>query len=146
MTDPRAVVRAALSGVAEQPPVSDEQGDQTFVIDGVPGFVQHGRLGEQVDLVTITCLAATGQPVSAQLDRWVHERNATMLLGGIVLIDATNDTVDVLLRYCLPWAELDSGQLRSVLLPVIAAAAEVRRELAAGEDRQAAQVPTISSV
>ncbi len=131
MVDPRGVVRAALSAVAEGTLTTDAEGDPTFVIDGVPGFVQHGRLGEDVELLTLTCVAATAQPLSAELDRWVHERNAAMLLGGIVLIEAANDTVDVLLRYCLPWGRLDAASLRSILLPVIAAASDVRRELAA---------------
>lgn len=130
MGDPRAVVQAAFSEVADRPLRTDEQGDQSFVVDGVPGFVQHGRLGGDVDLLTITCLAATGQPLSPALERWAHQRNAAMLLGGIVLIIEAEGTADVLLRYCLPPVGLDAARLRSVLLPVIAAASEVRRELA----------------
>ncbi|MGI8693278.1 MAG: hypothetical protein ACR2JK_10335 [Geodermatophilaceae bacterium] len=126
--DPGAVVRAALGEVSDGSLVSDAEGDQTFVVDGVPGFVQHGRLGAGVELLTITCLAATGRALTPALDRWVHERNATMLLGGIVLIPAENGDADVLLRYCLPRDD-DPTRLRSVLLPVIAAAADVRREL-----------------
>lgn len=132
MPDPRAVVKAALTEVADGPLVIDEEGDQSFVVDGVPGFVQYGRLGGDAELLTITCLAATGQPLSPALDRWAHERNAAMLLGGIVLITGREGTADVLLRYCLPPDSLDADRLRSLLLPVIAAASEVRRELADG--------------
>jgi hypothetical protein len=132
VADPRDVVQAALSDVADNPLVADEQGDQPFVVEGVPGFVQHGRLGGDVNLLTITCLAATGQRLSAALDRWVNQRNAAMLLGGIVLITGPKRTADVLLRYCLPSDDLDVGRLRSVLLPVIAAASDVARELADG--------------
>ena len=129
-TDPRAVVQQALSDIVDGPLVTDERGDQTFVADGVPSFVQHGRLGDGVELLTLSCLAATGQPTSPSVHRWAHERNATMLLGGIVLVAGTEGTVDVLLRYCLPGGT-DAAVLRQVLLPVIAAAADVRRELAA---------------
>lgn len=129
MTDPGDVVRAALSEVSSGSLVTDSEGDQTFLVDGVPGFVQHGRLGAGVELLTITCLAATGRALTPALDRWAHERNSTMLLGGIVLITGPEDTADVLLRYCLPRDE-DAVRLRSVLLPVIAAASDVRRELA----------------
>ncbi|MBA2416684.1 MAG: hypothetical protein H0V64_12525 [Geodermatophilaceae bacterium] len=131
MTDPRAVVQAALSEVTDAPLVTDEEGDQTFVVDGVPAFIQHGRLGADVNLLTLTCLAASGQPLSPALDRWVHERNAAMLLGGIVLLTGPEATADVLVRYCLPSDSLDAARLRSVLLPVIAAASDVRRELVA---------------
>ncbi len=132
MSDPRAVVEAALSKVADSPLAPDEGGDQTFVVDGVPGFIQHGQLGPGLDLLTITCLAATAQQLSPGLDRWVHERNAAMLLGGIVLIAGPSGTADVLVRYCLPPGGIDAGRLRSVLLPVIAAASDVRRALVAG--------------
>jgi len=134
MADPRAVVQAALGEVADGAIATDEQGDQTFVVDGVPGFVQHGRLGD-VELLTMTCLAATGHSATPALDRWVHERNAAMLLGGIVLIAGPAGTTDILLRYCLPSDSIAAEHMRSVLLPVIAAASDIRRELAAAGER-----------
>lgn len=130
--DQRAAVVIALRDVVDGEISSDADGDQSFRYDGVPGFVQHGQLGADVELITITCIAGLAQPQSPSLDRWLARRNATMLLGGVVAVDAAEGAVDVLVRYCLPGAGLDPAGLRAVLLPIVAAAADVRRELAAG--------------
>lgn len=130
MSDSRSAVRAVLGEVAAGSLSTDTDGDETFVVDGTPGFVQYGRLGDSVPLLTLTCLVAGGFPVSAATDRWVHEQNAGMLLGGIVLVPGPQGVADVLVRYCLPLGGLDAAALRAVLLPVIAAAGDVRRTLA----------------
>lgn len=129
--NPRPAVAAALLGVIDGELSTDADGDQTFGRDGISGFVQYGRLGDAVALLTVTCIAALSVPQSASLDRLLVAHGAQSLLGSVIAVPAADGSSDILVRYCLPWAGLDADALRAILLPVLAAAADLRAALAA---------------
>ena len=88
-------------------------------------------LTDELELISLTQILAWDLPLSEKTRRKVSEQTAATLLGTVALVaDPAGRRADAMLRYSFPAAGLSDDALRTLVLVVLAAGADVRRVLA----------------
>lgn len=88
-------------------------------------------LTDELELISLTQILAWDLPMSEKTRQQVSEHTAATLLGTVALVgDPAGKKADAMLRYTFPAAGLSDDALRTLVLVVLAAGADVRRVLA----------------
>lgn len=106
----------------------EDDGALTIRHDGTIASLRVVTIAEDLELVSLTQILAWDRPLDNRLRTAVLSHAHSTLLGTVSLA-AKKKTADVLLRYNFPAAGLADDALRTLVLLVLAAGAEVRREL-----------------
>jgi hypothetical protein len=97
-------------------------------------------IADGLDLVSLTQILAWDLPLDNKIRARVAEHAHNTLLGTVSLVDKagiaaakknSKKTADVMLRYNFPGAGLSDDALRTLILMVLSAGADVRRALLA---------------
>jgi hypothetical protein len=97
-------------------------------------------IADGLDLVSLTQILAWDLPLDTKIRARVAEHAHNTLLGTVSLVDKggvaaakknSKKTADVMLRYNFPGAGLTDDALRTLILMVLSAGADVRRALLA---------------
>lgn len=106
----------------------EDDGALTIRHDGTIASLRVVTIAEDLELVSLTQILAWDRPLDNRLRAAVLNHAHSTLLGTVSLA-AKKKSADVLLRYNFPAAGLADDALRTLVLLVLAAGAEVRREL-----------------
>jgi len=106
----------------------EEDGALTVRHDATIASLRVVTIADGLDLVSLTQILAWDRPLDSKLRAAVAQHAHTTLLGTVSLA-AKKKTADVLLRYNFPAAGLTDDALRTLVLLVLAAGADVRRAL-----------------
>jgi len=106
----------------------EDDGALTVRHDGTIASLRVVEIAEGLDLVSLTQILAWDRPLDSRLRSAVAAHAHTTLLGTVSLA-TKKKTADVLLRYNFPAAGLSDDALRTLVLLVLAAGADVRRAL-----------------
>lgn len=90
-------------------------------------------IADGLEMISITQMLAWDLPVNAQLRKHVATQAQTTMLGTVTLVDqpaADGERADVVLRYNFPANGLEDEPLRTLIMMVLAAGADVRSALA----------------
>lgn len=114
----------------------EEDGALTVHHDDTFASLRVVSIAEDLDMISLTQILAWDLPVDAKMRTKVAKHAADTLLGTVSLVEKTTSnkgnarkTADVLLRYNFPAAGLTDDALRTLVLMVLAAGADVRRAL-----------------
>ncbi|AQA04579.1 hypothetical protein BVC93_21525 [Mycobacterium sp. MS1601] len=119
--------------------VEESDGALTVSQPGVVASLRVVTIAEGLDMVSLTQPLAWDLPLNAKVREKVARQAAKTLLGTVALVEKTPDpaangssskkSADVLLRYNFPGAGLTDDALRTLILMVLAAGADVRAAL-----------------
>ena len=128
--------------------VEEPDGALTVSQDGVVASLRVVTIAEGLEMVSLTQPLAWDLPLNAKTRERVAEHAANTLLGTVALVEKPVQTpangasaktatrrspakkvADVMLRYNFPGAGLSDDALRTLILMVLAAGADVRRAL-----------------
>jgi hypothetical protein len=130
-------VAAALEGVV----VFDREDDGALTAhhDGTVASLRAVTITAGLDLLSLTQIIAWDLPADSRLRARVAQHTHDTLLGTVSLVSKnaapagvsknSKKTADVLLRYNFPAAGLGDEALRTLILMVLAAGADIRRDL-----------------
>lgn len=119
---------AVLRPVAEV--VENYDDALTVHYDGTVSSLRVVALSEELELVSLTQILAWDLPLTDDTRLRVSEHTGASLLGTVALVpDPAGGRADVMLRYNFPAAGLSDEALRTLVLVVLAAGADVRRAL-----------------
>jgi hypothetical protein len=111
-----------------------EESDEALTVShgGLVASLRVVTIAEGLELVALTAPLAWDLPLSAKTRARVAAHTADTLLGTVVLVEKAGGTktADVLLRYNFPATGLSDEALRTLILLVLATAADVRVDLA----------------
>ncbi|MCV7170503.1 hypothetical protein H7I41_11310 [Mycobacterium manitobense] len=142
MTTPDLPQRLASALTEALPVVRESDGAITVHYDETFASLRVVPVAEGLDLVALTQMLVWDQPLDAKLRAKVAEHAHATLLGTVSLAAKSGEaavaasakrnskkTADVLLRYNFPGNGLSDEALRTLIMMVLAAGADVRRSL-----------------
>ena len=144
-----ATLLERLSAVlAEVATVEESDGALTVMQPGVVASLRVVDIAEGLEMVSLTQPLAWDLPLNAKVRERVSQQASKTLLGTVALVEKTVDvpangssatsatrrsavkkSADVLLRYNFPGGGLSDEALRTLILMVLAAGADVRAAL-----------------
>jgi hypothetical protein len=118
------------------PVTREDDGALTVPHDGTFASLRVVTITEGLDLVSLTQVLAWDLPVDSKVRGRVAKHAHHTLLGTVSLVEKSaaasrnsKKTGDVMLRYNFPAAGLSDEALRTLILMVLSAGADVRRAL-----------------
>jgi hypothetical protein len=118
--------------LAEVLPVDVEaDGALTVRHDGTFASLRTVTIADDIQMVSVTQVLAWDLPLNADLRKRVAAHAQTTMLGTVTLVEQSAKRGDVMLRYNFPGVGLSDAALRTLVLMVLAAGADVRRALQA---------------
>ena len=126
----------SLAGVLGQvmPVDVEDDGALTVQHDGTFVSLRIVTIADGLEMVSLTQMLAWDLTPDAELRKSVAALTARTMLGTVTLVenpteDGNGERVDVVLRYNFPAAGLGEPALRTLVMMVLAAGADVRRAL-----------------
>lgn len=117
--------------LAEVLPVDVEtDGALTVRHDGTFASLRTVTIADDIQMVSVTQVLAWDLPLNADLRKRVAAQAQATMLGTVTLVEQPAKRGDVMLRYNFPGVGLSDQALRTLVLMVLAAGADVRRALA----------------
>ncbi len=116
-----------LTVLGEVLPVDAESdGALTVHHDGTIASLRVVPITEDLDLVSLTQMAAWDLVLNKKIRDSVAEQSHSTLLGSVTLVEK-GKSADVMLRYNFPGNGLNDEALRTLILMVLDKGAEIRR-------------------
>ena len=116
----------------------EEDGAVTVHHDHTFASLRVVTIAEGLDMVSLTQILAWDLPLDSKIRARVAQHAHDTLLGTVSLVEKSagtkknsKKTADVMLRYSFPAAGLTDEALRTLILMVLSAGADVRRALVA---------------
>jgi hypothetical protein len=104
----------------------------TVRYEGTLASLRIVTIAEDLEMISVTQMLAWDMPVNSQLRKRVAAQAQTTMLGTVTLVDqpaADKKRADVVLRYNFPANGLAEGPLRTLIMMVLAAGADVGASL-----------------
>ncbi len=119
-------LRDVLAGVVS----IREEGDDALTVqyDGTLASLRVVNVAEDLELISLSQILAWDLPLNRDIRAKIAEHARTTMLGTVTLIEKKR-IGEVLLRYNFPGTGLTDDALRTLILIVLSAGADVRRAL-----------------
>lgn len=113
---------------------AEPDGSLTVAVAGAVAALRVLTVADGLEMVSLNQPLAWDLPDTAETRDTVLRQAAATMLGTVTAVerpdpDAAGTVVDVLLRYNFPGSGLSAEALRTLILMVLAAGADLRREL-----------------
>ena len=119
---------ARILGGALPVDVKDD-GALNVAYEGTVASLRTLTVSEDLELISLVQLLAQDVALNAALRKTVAAQAEKTTLGTVTLVEVSNKTADIVLRYNFPAAGLSDTALRTLVLMVLSAGVEVRRAL-----------------
>lgn len=107
----------------------EDDGALTIPYEGTFASLRTVTIADGLEMISLTQLLAWDQPLDAELRNAVATQAGETLLGSVTLVEQSEDRADVMHRYNFPFAGLEATALQTLVLMVLSAGADIRREI-----------------